>query len=81
MQTGRDALLAHRPDRNPVLGWCVRNVVGRRDRRGDLYPAKARSERKIDAAVALTMAIGRAQASEAAPRPDITAFFTDPLFA
>jgi hypothetical protein len=33
------------------------------------------------AAVALMMAIGRAQASEADPQPDITAFFTDPLFA
>ena len=81
MQTGREALLAYRPDRNPVLGRCPGNVVGRPDRRGNLYPAKQRPERKIGAAVALMMAIGRAQASEAAPRPDITAFFTDPLFA
>ena len=27
------------------------------------------------------MAIGRAQASDADPQPDISAFFTDPLFA
>ena len=44
----------------PVLGWCVGNVVGEADRRGNLYPAKARSERKINAAVALMIAIGRA---------------------
>ena len=63
-----------------MLGRCVGNVVGQEDRRGNLFPAKMR-ENRTDAAVALLMAIGRAQASEAAPRPDITAFFTDPLFA
>ena len=42
---------------------------------------KQRAGRKTDAAVALMMAIGRAQASEADPQPDISAFFTDPLFA
>ncbi len=55
-------------------------VVGQEDRRGNLFPAKVR-ENRIDEAVALMMAVGRAQASEADPRPDITAFFTDPLFA
>ena len=57
------------------------NAVGRPDRRGSLYPAKQRPERKIDAAVAPMMAAGRAQASEADLQPDITAFLTDPLFA
>ena len=65
MQTGRDALLAYRPDRNPVLRWCPGNVVGRPDRRGNLYPAKQRLEQKIDAAVALMMAVGRAMAEDA----------------
>jgi phage terminase large subunit-like protein len=74
MRSGR---LAH--DGNPVLGWCIGNVVGQEDRRGNLFPAKVR-ENRIDAAVALMMAIGRAQASEADPRPDISAFLTDPLF-
>ena len=55
-------------------------VVGQEDQRGNLFPAEMR-ENKIDAAVALMMAIGRAQASEADPQPDISAFFTDPLFA
>ena len=70
-----------RHDGHPVLAWCIGNVVGQEDRRGNLHPAKQRPEPRIDAAVALMMAIGRAQASKAAPRPDINAFFTDPLFA
>jgi phage terminase large subunit-like protein len=63
-----------------VLGWCVGNVVGRPDRRGNPYPAKQRSERKIDAAVALMMAIGRAVAEDAG-QPEISDFFRAPLFA
>ncbi len=55
MRSGR---LRH--DGDPVLEWCVGDVVGRPDRRGNLYPAKQRPEQKIDAAVALMMAVGRA---------------------
>ena len=80
MQTGRDALLAYRHDRNPVLGRCPGNVVGRPDRRGNLYPAKQRPERKIGGAVALMMAVGRAVAADAG-RPDIGEFVRAPLFA
>ena len=39
-------------------------MAGRPDRRGNLYPAKQRPERKIEAAVALMMAIGRAMAED-----------------
>ncbi len=74
MRSGR---LRH--DGDPVLGWCVGNVVGQEDRRGNLFPTK-QHDGKIDAAVALLMAIGRAQASEADLQPDISAFLTDPLF-
>ena len=56
-------------------------MVGKVDRRGNLFPAKARPERKIAPAVAPMMAIGRAQASEADMQPDISVFLTDPLFA
>ena len=49
-----------RHDGNPVLEWCVGNVVGRYDARGNVYPRKSRPEQKIDAAVALVMALGRA---------------------
>ena len=59
MRSGR---LRH--DGDPVLEWCVGNVVGRPDRRGNLYPAKQRPEQKIDAAVALMMAVGRAMAED-----------------
>ena len=60
--------------------WCVGQRNRQEDRRGNLFPAKVR-ENRIDAAVALMMAIGRAQASEADLQPDISAFLTDPLFA
>jgi phage terminase large subunit-like protein len=45
-------------DGNPVLAWCVANVVSREDGRGNLLPRKATSDRKIDACVALIMALG-----------------------
>jgi phage terminase large subunit-like protein len=45
---------------NGPLAWCMGNVVGHLDARGNVYPRKARPENKIDAAVALIMAIGRA---------------------
>ncbi len=77
LQTGRDALLAYRPDRNPLMGRCPGNVVGKADRRGNLYPAKQPPEQKIDAAVALMMAIGRAMAADAG-RPEISDFFRGP---
>jgi phage terminase large subunit-like protein len=69
-----------RHDGNPVLGWCIGNVVGTEDRRGNLFPTKQRGENKIDAAVALLMAIGRAQAADDGA-PDITGFLREPLFA
>ena len=56
------------------------NVVWQEDRRGNLYPAKQRPERKIDATVALMMAVGRAMADDAGD-PDISDLFRAPLFA
>lgn len=53
-------------------------MVGKENRRGNLYPAKARRERETDAAVALMMAIGRAEASESGGVEDITAFLLNP---
>ena len=72
MRSGR---LRH--DGNPVLTWCIGNVVGMEDRRGNLFPAKVR-DGKIDAAVALLMGIGRAQASDDGGT-DITAFLLNPV--
>ncbi|HEY2164627.1 MAG TPA: terminase TerL endonuclease subunit, partial [Gemmatimonadaceae bacterium] len=46
-------------DGNGPLAWCIGNVVGHYDARGNVYPRKQRPENKIDAAVALIMAIAR----------------------
>ena len=74
----RSARLRH--DGNPVLEWCMGNVVGKPDRRGNLYPAKQRSEQKIDAAVALMMAVGRAMAEEDG-QGDLIDFLRNPIIA
>ena len=58
----------------------VGNVVGKPDRRGNLYPAKPRPEQKIDAAVALMMAVGRAMAEDA-NEGDLDDFLRDPVIA
>ena len=56
-------------------------MVGREDRRGNLFPAKV-CENKIDAAVALMMAVGRCQAGEAEGAfDDGPSFFSQRLFA
>ena len=75
MRSGR---LRH--DGNPVPEWCVGNVVGRPDRRGNLYPAKQRPEQKIDAAVALMMAVGRAMAEDTS-EGDLECFLRSPVIA
>lgn len=48
-----------RHDGNAVLTWCIGNVVGHYDARGNVFPRKARPENKIDAAWALIAAIAR----------------------
>ena len=54
-------------------------MVGHLDARGNVYPRKARPEQKIDAAVALIMALGRAISGEGS-NIDMDAFLADPLF-
>jgi len=68
-----------RHDGNPVLEWCVGNVVGHYDARGNVYPRKARPEQKIDAAMALIMALGRAM-SDGGSEAELSGFLTEPLF-
>ncbi len=55
-------------------------MVGKPDRRGNLYPAKQRPERKIDAAVSLMMAIRRAMAEDAS-EGDLEDFLRNPVIA
>jgi phage terminase large subunit-like protein len=74
MRSGR---LQH--DDNPVLEWCVGNVVGKEDRRGNLYPTKQRPEQKIDAAIALMMAIGRAMGKD--ENAGLEGFLASPVVA
>jgi phage terminase large subunit-like protein len=64
---------------NPVLEWCLGNVVGKADRRSNLYPTKQRPEQKIDAAVALMMAMGRAMVEDEDPK-GLEGFLTNPIF-
>jgi phage terminase large subunit-like protein len=45
---------------NPVARWCASNVMLEQDAAGNIKPSKAKSTEKIDAIVALVMAIWRA---------------------
>jgi phage terminase large subunit-like protein len=46
-----------RHDGDPVLRWCVSNVAIEQDAAGNLKPSKAVSTERIDAVVALIMAV------------------------
>jgi len=48
-----------RHDGNPVLAWCLSNVAGHRDAKDNIFPRKELPEHKIDAAIALIMALGQ----------------------
>ena len=52
-------------DGNPVLRWCVDNVVIESDAAGNQKPSKKRSSEKIDCAVAAIMAFARARRADA----------------
>lgn len=46
-------------DGNPVLTWCMSNVVAKVDAKDNVFPRRPRKESKIDGAVALIGAIGK----------------------
>jgi phage terminase large subunit-like protein len=52
-------------DGDPILTWMLSNVVAHYDNKDNVYPKKDRPENKIDGAIALIMAIGRAMAGDA----------------
>jgi phage terminase large subunit-like protein len=55
---------------DPALAWMIGNVTAQEDRNQNVFPRKESVEKKIDGAVALIIAIGRALAhpsEEAAP--------------
>jgi phage terminase large subunit-like protein len=51
-------------DGDPVLTWMLSNVVAHHDAKDNVYPRRERAENKIDGAVALIMAIGRASSGD-----------------
>lgn len=53
-------------DGDPVFAWMVSNVVCHVDRKENVFPVKQTSKNKIDGAVALIMAMGRAMHAPAA---------------
>ena len=54
-----------RHDGNPVFAWCLANVVGHLDTKDNVFPRKELPENKIDAAIALIMAVGQQIVREA----------------
>jgi phage terminase large subunit-like protein len=56
-------------DGNPATVWMFANVEVFEDRNGNIFPRKASAEKKIDAAVAAIIAMGRAMLGE--PPDDI----------
>jgi len=49
-------------DGNPIMTWCISNVVAHLDANDNVFPRKDRPENKIDGAVALIIALARALA-------------------
>lgn len=47
-------------DGNPAMSWMIGNVTAQEDRNQNVFPRKEFPEKKIDGAVALIIAIGRA---------------------
>jgi phage terminase large subunit-like protein len=53
-------------DGNPVLRWAMSNVTAKVDANDNVFPRKERAENKIDPAVVIIMAMGRALAADPA---------------
>lgn len=62
---------------DPVLNWAMSNVVADQDPAGNIKPAKNKSSEKIDPAVALIMAVGRAMLADTGP--DLDYFLSNPI--
>jgi phage terminase large subunit-like protein len=46
-------------DGNPLMSWCLGNVVAKEDLKANVFPRKENEESKIDLAIAMLMAFGR----------------------
>lgn len=58
-------------DANPVLTWCIANVVSKEDAKQNVFPVRPKPHLKIDGALALIMAVSRAVVVEVAEEPEI----------
>ena len=63
-------------DDHPVLTWMISNVTAKEDANENVFPRKEKPESKIDGAVALIMALGRAMA-RADGNGEVTQGFVD----
>lgn len=52
-------------DGNPIMTWGIGNVTAKEDRNQNVFPRKEKPENKIDPAVALIIAMGRAMSQPA----------------
>lgn len=66
----RDSRLDH--DGNPVMAWCMSNVVAHEDANENVFPRKASRNLKIDGATALFTGYARAAIQVPAPVPTIS---------
>lgn len=68
-------------DGHPIMTWCIGNVVGKYLPGNDdvVRPIKQGNHNKIDGAVALIMAIGRAMNAAQSTPEDLDGFVNDPI--
>lgn len=66
----RDGRLEH--DGNPVMAWCISNVVAHEDANENVFPRKASRNLKIDGATALFTGYARPAVQPAVLAPSIT---------
>lgn len=64
---------------DPVMTWMMSNVVAKEDAKENVYPCKERAENKIDGAIALIMAMGRAMVDSGEDNGDMDGFFSNPV--
>lgn len=60
-------------DGNPIMTWCIGNVIGKHLAGNDdvVRPIKQGNDNKIDGAVSLIMAVGRAMATDVPVEPSV----------
>jgi phage terminase large subunit-like protein len=64
-------------DGNPAFVWMLSNVEVLEDRNGNIFPRKLRAVNKIDAAVALIVAMARGMVNE--PQGSVNEWLTSPV--